>query len=536
SWRPLVVGCVLVGGAVAAGVAVRAEANATGPVARLAQERAVVELDGRVGSDPVTREGRYGDFVVVRLTVLVVTGRGHAFHTRSPVLVIADPSWSSLRLGSRVAVRGRLEPPDDVTLAAVLTGFPDPVTEVPPPALLGGAETVRAGIREAVRGTPEARALVPALVVGDDRQMSRAVVDDFRTTGLTHLAAVSGTNLTLVVGFLVVVARGLGARGRLLTAVGIVGVAAFVVLARPEPSVVRAAAMGSVALLSMGHRGRARGARALGVATVVLLLVDPWLVVSAGFALSVLATAGILFLAPLLRDRMRRWLPRWAAEAVAVPLAAQLACTPVVAALSGEVSLVAVVANMAVAPAVAPATVLGLLGGLVTLVATGPGALLGLAAGATGGWIVLVASHLARLPVASVEWAAGPGPILLLTLGCVATACWSGWMLARRRRTAIGLAVLALVVLRPLPVPGWPPAGWVLVACDVGQGDGLVLNAGDGAAVVVDAGPDPALIQHCLERLQVDEVPVVVLTHFHADHVDGLAGVLGGHEVATVLT
>jgi competence protein ComEC len=529
-------GCLLVGSAVAGGVLVRAESNATGPVARLAQQRAVVTMTARVGSDPVTREGSFGEFVVVRLSVREVTGRGRAFATRAPVLAIGDRSWAALELGALVVVRGRLAEPEDRTVAGVLSGSPDPVTVAAPAHLLEGAELVRTGIRDAVRGSPDARALVPALVVGDDRRMSAQVVEDFRTCGLTHLAAVSGTNLTLVVGFFVVVARAVGVRGRALTVVGAVGVAGFVVLARPEPSVVRAAAMGSVALLSMGHRGRARGARALGVATVVLLLVDPWLAVSAGFALSVLATAGILFVAPALRDRMRRWLPRWAAEAVAVPLAAQLACTPVVAALSGEVSLVAVVANMAVAPVVAPATVLGLLAGLTVLVVPAMGGALGLAAGVCGGWIVLVATHLARLPMASVEWPAGPVPLLALTLGCVGAAWWSGWVLARRWRTAIGVVALALVVLRPLPTPGWPPDGWVLVACDVGQGDGLVLNAGGGDAVVVDAGPDPSAIRSCLENLDVHEVPVVVLTHFHADHVDGLAGVLDGHRVETVVT
>ena len=146
--------------------------------------------------------------------------------------------------------------------------------------------------------------------------------------------------------------------------VGVLGVLGFVLLARPEPSVLRAAAMGTVALAGMGSRGRDRGVRALGVAVFVLLLLDPWLALSVGFVLSSLATAGILFLGPPFRDALATWLPRWAAEALAVPFAAQLACTPVVAAISGQVSLVAVVANLVVAAAVGPATVLGLLGGV----------------------------------------------------------------------------------------------------------------------------------------------------------------------------
>ena len=146
---------------------------------------------------------------------------------------------------------------------------------------------------------------------------------------------------------------------------GCVGVLGFVLLARTEPSVLRAATMGTVGLIGMGHHGRRRGTRALGAAVLLLLLLDPWLALSPGFALSGLATAGILWLAPGWRDRLARWLPRWVAEAVSVPLAAQLACTPLVAAISGQVSLVAVLSNLLAAPAVGPATVLGLAGGLV---------------------------------------------------------------------------------------------------------------------------------------------------------------------------
>ncbi len=143
-----------------------------------------------------------------------------------------------------------------------------------------------------------------------------------------------------------------GARALAATSSVRVGIVGFVLLARTEPSVLRAAVMGTVALFAMGANGRQRGTRALGVAVLALLLVQPGLAVSAGFALSVLATAGILLLAPGWRDAMARWLPRWVAEAIAVPAAAQLACTPVVAAISGQVSLVAVAANLAVAPVV----------------------------------------------------------------------------------------------------------------------------------------------------------------------------------------
>ncbi len=534
SWTP--VGCLVAALAVGGVALVRLEAVHSGPVARLAAERAVVQLEARVASDPRLRPGRFGDLVVVHLDVRTVQGRGRHFATRAPVVVLGDDTWADVALGDTVRTTGRLAPADDLTTAAVLTGARDPTTPARAGPVLDAAAAVRAGIRDAVANAPEdGRELVPALVVGDDARMDTDVVDDFRTTGLTHLTAVSGTNLTLVVGFLLLLARWAGVRARGLVLVGLLGVAGFVLVARTEPSVVRAAAMGTVALLGMGADGRHRGVRALGVAALALLLVDPWLAVSYGFALSVLATSGILLLAPWFRDQLAAWTPRWVAEAVSVPLAAQLACTPLVAVLSDEVSLVAVVANMAVAPAVAPATVLGLVGGLLDLAVPPAGSVAGSAAGWCGWWIVAVARRLAVLPTASVGWTAEPGSVALLTVLCLVLVPALAWLLRRRWLTVATVVGLCLLVVVPLPTPGWPPAGWVAVACDVGQGDALVLSAGHDRAVVVDAGPDPAVVARCLDRLGVRHVPLLVLSHFHADHVEGIAGVLDGRAVGEVL-
>jgi competence protein ComEC len=434
-----------------------------------------------------------------------------------------------------VEVPGRLSASDQGDVAAILSTHESPDIRAGPDPWWRASGRLRQALRDsAARLPPDRRALVPALVDGDDTGLDPALVDDFRTTGLTHLLAVSGTNLTLVVGFLLVVARWLRVRGRWLYVVGAAGIVGFLLLARAEPSVLRAAAMGSVALVGLGARGRDHGIRALGVAVLVLLLLDPWLASSVGFALSVLATAGILFLGPPFRDALTVWLPRWAAEALAVPFAAQLACTPLVAALSGQVSLVAVLANLVVAPVVGPATVLGLLGGVLDLVQPGPSALAGRLAGLCASWVILVAVRLARLPTAALDWSPGLVPLLVLAVLCLLVGLGVGRVLRRPRWTVPMCVVLVLVMVRPLPTPGWPPDGWVLVAYDVGQGDGLVLNAGGGAGVVVDTGPDPPAMDACLDRLDVKALPVVVLTHFHADHVDGLAAVLTGRRVGEV--
>ncbi len=548
--RATLAGAVLVGLAVLVSAQVREEAIVRGPVAALAGEHAAVELMGVVSQDPRRIAGPFGDQVVVRLDVEEIVGRGWRHRLSSPVLVLGDPVWASVPLGARISTTGRLAPADDDDLAALLPGASAPQVLDAPDAWWRGAGAVRASIRDAVAQRPAAqRALVPALVDGDDTGLDPALEEDFRTTGLTHLTAVSGTNLTLIVGFLVVVARWCGLRGRWLTVVAAAGIVGFLLLARTEPSVVRAAAMGTVGLLALGSNGRQRALRGLSVAVVALLLVDPGLGTSPGFALSAMATGGIVLLAPGWRDTLARGIPRWLAEAVAVPAAAQLACTPVVAALSGQVSLVAVPANLLVAPVVGPATVLGLAGGLVGLVGVvgDPlGRLLGTGAGWCVGWIVLVAEAGARVPLAAVTWGSGPGALALLVALCVAVVALAPVALRHPRATAgIGVLVVVttVVVVRVLDgsgVPGlpgaWPTDGWVLAMCDVGQGDALVLRAGPGSGVVVDAGPDPVAVDECLDRLGIEQVPLVVLTHFHADHVDGLAGVLDGRDVGAIWT
>ena len=161
----------------------RAQAVRDGPVAEAARARALATLTGTVAGDPRTVPGRFGPQVLVRVAV----GR------HQPVLVFGDDDWRRVAMGERVRFTGRLGPSDDSDLAAL-------VTPRGPPEVLGrsgvawrATEALRASIRDSVAHRPEAqRALVPALVDGDDAAMPDELTADFRTTGLTHLTAVSG--------------------------------------------------------------------------------------------------------------------------------------------------------------------------------------------------------------------------------------------------------------------------------------------------------------------------------------------------------
>jgi competence protein ComEC len=253
----------------------------------------------------------------------------------------------------------------------------------------------------------------------------------------------------------------------------------------------------------------------------------------------VLATAGLLLFSQPWTEAMSRYVPRPLAAAAAVPLAAQAVCAPVVVLLSGQVSLVSVPANMLAEPCVAPATVLGLAAALVSPAWPWLAAVLARLGGVPCAVIGAVARLLARVPMGQLPWPGGAAGALALAgltgaaiaLGPAAVR-WAGRH--RRASAAVGAVLVAAIV--PLPAAGsWPPAGWVLVACDVGQGDALVLATGPGRAVLVDAGPEPAAVDRCLRDLHVHTLDTVVLTHFHADHVDGLPGALRGRRVGPIL-
>lgn len=521
---------VLVAGACLAG-SIRVDAVASSPVADLADVHAVAHLRMEVTSDPRVVHAAHESTVVFDADVHELRARGKHAVVDTPVVVWADASARRYRLGEVVTAVATLNRAQDSQHAASLDVHRSARSSKERAWWWAAAGRVRAAVTGSVsERPPDVRALVPALVHGDDHALTEELAEDFRDTGLTHLLAVSGTNLTLVVGSVLVLARATGVGIRSQVVLGALGTAAFVVLARPEPSVVRAAAMGLVALLGLGSGGRGRGVRCLAWAVIALVYLDPWLARSVGFCLSTLATAGILVLGPPWRDALSRWMPRWCAEALAVPMTAQLACTPVVAAISGNVSLVAVVANLLAGPAVAPATVLGIVGGLAGLVSSTAAHVAGLGSGLSARWIIEVARHGAALPGATYEWGSGALAVSALAGVCLLVA-FGGAHLLHRPVVCIGVGALtAVVVVHPL-TPGWPPAGWVMVACNVGQGDATVLNAGKGRAVVVDTGPEPRPVDRCLGDLGVSAVPVVVLTHGHADHVGGLAGVMRGRRV-----
>jgi competence protein ComEC len=346
----------------------------------------------------------------------------------------------------------------------------------------------------------------------------------------------SGANVAIVLGAALAVARQFGARLRGQALAGVLTIVGFVVVARPQASVLRAAAMGLVAVLALATGRRRRALPALCAAVLCLIYVDPTLSRSVGFALSVVATGALLVLAPPLRARMLTRLPGWLADALAVPTAATLACAPLIASISGQVSLASIPANLLAEPAVAPATILGVVTAGLAQVSMGAAQVVARVAGIPCAWLVFVARTFARLPGAAVPWPRGTrGSLtlaLILGLGAVLLEVrrlhgarrWLG--VAVRLVTVVGVIAGGFAIRSRLSPRVWPPRDWVMAACDVGQGEAIVVRSSVHAAILVGTGPAPPALDQCLVALGVQSLASIVLTGGTSASVGGLPGAL----------
>ena len=386
--------------------------------------------------DPIARVGRGGQPFVLADATVDALGRTPA---RAPVLVIAHgAAWQRLLPGQRLRVRARIAEPragDDIAAVLLTTGAP--VTIGRPPWWQRAAGAVRARLRRACSSLPaDERGLVPGLVVGDVSAMPASLTDAFRTSGLTHLNAVSGENCAVVLATVGALLRRTPLRRGARIAVAGLSLVAFVVLARPSPSVLRAATMGGIALLAMALGRRSQPVPLLSGAVLLLLLLNPFLSRSVGFALSAVATAAIVVVAPRWTERLSRHMPRALALAVAVPAAAQLACTPLLVAVFGQATPWAIPANLLAAPAVPPATIAGIVTAAVSVASPAVGTAVAWIAALPAAWLALVARSMSALPAANARWPTGLAGLALLAATAV-IAAGVARVLIRGRRDAV---------------------------------------------------------------------------------------------------
>jgi competence protein ComEC len=374
------------------------------------------------------------------------------------------------------------------------------VSEPRSPVLLIG-NAIRRRVVEQLSPLDGGRALLAGFLIGDTSGIDEMDESAMRRSGLSHYTAVSGSNVAIFLGLLFVAMGPLAIGPRRRAVVGLLGLPVFAAATGFEPSVLRASAMAALVL-----GGRLLGMaletwQVISAAVIGLLALDPELATETGFQLSVAATAGVVIGSrfPVPKGRIPR--------ALAVGFGAQLAVAPLLIINFGQVPLLSPLVNLVAAPIVAVSTVLGVIG----VIGLEPVANLG---SALAGLVLAMARVASSWP--QIAW----GGLAVVVLGLVI-------VIKRPVTRPVAALVVSLLIAWLLagPGPALPDPG--VVVLDVGQGDAILISGGDGRFALIDGGPDQATLAENLSDYRVRHLELVVLTHDHADHASGLAGLPG---------
>jgi competence protein ComEC len=395
---------------------------------------------------------------------------------------------------------------------------------------------------------PPLDALARGVVLGQDEAIPGSMADEFKASGLAHILAVSGQNVTLLalLALPILAALGVGRRSRLVVVLALI--ALYVPLTGAGPSVLRAGAMGAAATVALLVGRPASRWYALLLAAAFTLLLDPRCWLDPGWQLSFAAVVSIFVVAPALRPLFAR-LPAALAEGAAITVSATLATAPLMAFHFERVSLVSLAANLAALPAVAPLMWLGMLSAACAQLWVAPATLLNALNGYCLAYLAGVARWSAGVPSAVAPLrleSAGALAGAYVALAALFLALRRSWRTPRRRRA---LAAAAIVLVFPAALLAGlaggrtadPPRRFTVTFLDIGQGDATLLQApaeGDraaGGAVLVDGGPPGDGIGGMLRDAGVRSLDLVVLSHPQLDHEGGLVEVMRRFPVAAFL-
>jgi len=554
-----------------------------------------VVVRGSIAREPDRRDTRT-DYLV-EVTAVLEEGRWRAARGR---LLAQAARWPELSYGDEVRLEARLESPPaiegfDYRAYLARKGIHSLARRPVMERIGGGGNAVRKALlavkshaRRGLRASmpePES-ALAVGIVLGDARGIPEDVDQAFRRTNTTHVIAISGSNIALLIA---VLAASLGRlMGRRAASAAIVPVvAAYAALVGADAAVVRAAIMGSIVAVGELAGRPADAANGLLAAAWAMTAWNPGVLFDLGFQLSFAATVGLLAFGGPMRGAAQTWLEgrlspgtarsavRWLEDTVLLTLAAQLTTWPLIALQTGEVSLVALPANALIVPAQPAVMGLGALTAALGSVWPAAGRLVGAIAWLPTAWTIRAVEVMAAVPHAAVAWRMPAwlalGYYLSLTAWRAPAARSRIVGAMRRHRDGAGLSPRTAPAIHPaladlahrtgsvaraghsgagiVAVAGTCCLMWVGVATqpdgrlhlhvlDVGQGDALLVVSPNGRRMLIDGGPAPNATLDGIGRLMAPwrrRLDVVVLTHPDADHVGGLAKVLEKYDVGAIV-
>lgn len=404
--------------------------------------------------------------------------------------------------------------------------------------------------RSLQRSLPEPEAsLASGIAFGRDDGLSNEAKNVYNQSGLRHLVAVSGSNVTLVAALTLWLWVPLvGRRSAWIPAA--VSIAVYLAAAGLSPSVLRAGIMAAIFLVGTAIGRPQSGLPALGGAIILMMALSPGTAKDAGFQLSAASTAGIICFAPWLSRWLlsltarSRWTaaPAWACQAAALTLSAALATAPIVWVTFGRLSLISPVANIVVEPVFVLAFWVSVVTAVLGLLSDGLGHATGVIAFYPLAFIDAAASFFADLPGASVKTRGSSATVALASSAVLVAIGLFAYRFPprapeesretanRRRRTArfLWTAAAGATALAAVPVsilPARSPGELRVDFLDIGQGDAALITAPNGKQFLIDGGPSGIELVRELGQVMPHwdrTIEAVLLTHPQEDHMAGL--------------
>jgi len=553
------------------------------PLSQFNDAETARQLSGSIASDPVTHDTS----VSFQLAVREVSTAGQPEMIGGIALVYIGPG-EHLRYGDTVTVTGKLQAPANFSdfdyqgylarqgiSSVVYNARVESVTKGGGVSPLGVIYELRRSFVASLQNslpTPEAE-LAEGILLGGSSTMPSDLKEDFRRAGLLHIVAISGYNMSIIAGLALQLGTHVFGRRR-ATILGGASIALFAVFWGPQPSVLRAAIMAGLALLAM-RIGRVNFApNALALSAIVLTAFDPLVLWDVSFQLSFAATAGVLFLTPLLVNlldqvwrrvnsagqRMTNPVLASVIESLALTLGATFATLPIVSLDFHTVSLVAPLANLVVLPVIPSAMLLAALQSMLGLLFPLAAQILSPPTWAVLHYVVRLSQAFASLPTSSVNVSAYDTTLAALSYGLLTGLAWLGQG-ALRSSSAKPQASPTSLPFTSLAIP-WLPSRWLLLIgailivavpwqqfsarrgldrlafLDVGQGDAILIQTSGGYSVLIDGGPSA---QRLFRQLDAQlpfwqrSLSLVIATHPHEDHLAGLTAALERYNVGQVL-
>ncbi len=506
-----------------------------------AQQKVRVEMAGTVSSRVEVRVSPWGTPSCQGDLTVPQHPTGALIQTAPLVRAVGLPC--DVLEGQHVEIQGKLAPLEHADRPAALVYVSHVTVTGEPHTSARVVAIIKRDLTELIATRPDhVTGLLPGVALGDDGQISPDLSAAMKLTQLTHLIAVSGGHISLAATIILATIGRRFPMACALTTLAALG--GLIILVGPEASVIRAVAMSCVVLAALSIGRGTQAVASLSIALFAVAALNPWMAVSYGFLLSASATAGIVLVGTPLAEYLGRVLPSLLAEVVAIPLAAQMACLPVLALFTDTGSIWGVLANALVAPVVAPLTISGLAVALICPVAPAVAQCLLLPVHMCTWWIATVARTLASWPGSgiSLAWSG----VFCLALGTI--------LIVVKRPVIFAMILVGLLLfgLRGL-LPGARtpiPKDWAVVQCNVGQGSALLARsplanlgnpdatiAGSSTAnltIMIDVGPEGDAAASCLRDAGVTHLDLLVLSHSHSDHIGGLPAVLDNVSVGAV--